>query len=69
MMRELMAVSVLCLVLVAICGSGYSIASGQTIRMHGVEQGMADLYADYLRRDMDRQRAEFDSQIRNGLLQ
>ena len=66
-MRELMAVSVLCLVLVAICGSGYSIASGQTIRMHGVEQGIADLYAEYLRRDTDRQRAEFESQIRNGL--
>ena len=68
-MRELIAVSVLCLVLVAICGSGYSIASGQTIRMHSVEQGMADLYAEYLRRDTDRQRAEFDSQIRNGLPQ
>ena len=68
-MRELMAVSVLCLVLVAICGSGYSIASGQTIRIQGVEQGMADLYAEYLRRDTDRQRAEFDSQIRAGLPQ
>jgi hypothetical protein len=68
-MREFISVSVLCLVLVAICGSGYSIASGQTIRMHGVEQGMADLYAEYLRRDTDRQRAEFDSQIRAGLPQ
>jgi hypothetical protein len=66
-MRELMAVSVLCLVLVAICGSGYSIASGQTIRLHGVEQGMADLYAEYLRRDTDRQRADMDYRIRNGL--
>ena len=69
MMRECILVSVLCLVLVAICGSGYSIASGQAIRLHGVEQGIADLYAEYLRRDTDRQRAEFDYKIRNGLPQ
>ena len=56
-----------CLILTAAiicCGSMYSASQGRSIRLPAAEHFGSELYAEWLERDTDNARREFDAAIR-----
>jgi len=67
MTRDFSVCLMICCCLSVIAASGYSVSSGKAFRVLAVEDYMADLYSDYLKRSTDRQRKEFNDRVAKGL--
>ena len=66
-MRDFAAVGVLCLLAGLLIGSAYSIDMGHMVRLKSIESKLEDIYTLYLQQQTDREQAELDYKIRNGL--
>ena len=66
-MKDLAAVGVLCLLAGLLIGSACAIDMGHMVRLKSIESKLEDIYTLYLQQQTDREQAELDYKIRNGL--